>query len=204
MISSRGFSLCGPLHAIPTDSFFFLYTYSFPQLQQRQRPAFQVVFHKKRNASREFSAPSIGPPIFKSGVVSLQRHDMLLEVFYSTLHGVSSFLHVTSFSWKATTTISCCVDSGRSVTWILFVSAARGHPQNKHADCSGAHGHALHKSIVHGGENGQPLHKLVVCGELALGGVTLPDKLIRGEKKKKKNGLSVGRKWRRGVGGSKP
>ena len=31
-------------------------------LQQRQRRAFQEVFHEQRNASHELSVPSVGPP----------------------------------------------------------------------------------------------------------------------------------------------
>ena len=45
--------------------------------------------------------------------LSVQRQDLLLNVFCSTLHGVSSSLHVTSFSWKATPPTGILQSSGR-------------------------------------------------------------------------------------------
>ena len=45
--------------------------------------------------------------------LSVQRHDTLLDDFCSTLHGVSSSLHVTSFSWKATPPTGIPQSSGR-------------------------------------------------------------------------------------------
>ena len=45
--------------------------------------------------------------------LSVQRQDMLLDDFCSTLHGVSSSLHVTSFSWKATPPTGIPQSSGR-------------------------------------------------------------------------------------------
>ena len=59
LISSRALTFCCPLNAISTV---FLWTCHW----QCQRQAFQVVFHVNRNASHDFSVPSIGgPPSFE-------------------------------------------------------------------------------------------------------------------------------------------
>ena len=78
LISSRALTFCCPLYAISTASFSFARGLPF-WLQQRQRRAFQVVFHEKRNASHDFSVPGIGTPFLKSGVVS--RFTLLNHIF---------------------------------------------------------------------------------------------------------------------------
>ena len=52
-------SIAGRLHC------FFPLPLNCRWLHQRQKRACQVVFHEKRHALHEFSAPSIGPPYFE-------------------------------------------------------------------------------------------------------------------------------------------
>ena len=69
LISSRA------LNAVSTVAF-FLCPWTCPWLQQRQRRAFQIVFHERRIASHEIFVPSAGPPsvqVWCSLAIDLQK-----------------------------------------------------------------------------------------------------------------------------------
>ena len=75
---------CCPLYAISTVSIFF--RPDSPLLQQRQRRTLQIVLLEKRNASREFSAPCIGPPYFPVGCgLEIHIFEQYLECTAATM-----------------------------------------------------------------------------------------------------------------------
>ena len=89
-------------------------------LQQRQRRAFQVVFHMKRNASHEFAVPSIGPPYLKSGVA--WRDSLSWTV--SWMHRDSSGFSCTNcWSWR--NNIFSTISSSGSFFIAIVVSSLR-------------------------------------------------------------------------------
>ena len=63
LLSNVCMIFCCPMYAISIVA--FLCPQTCPWLQHRQRRFFQVVFHEKRNASHEFSVPSVGAPVEK-------------------------------------------------------------------------------------------------------------------------------------------
>ena len=77
LMSLRALIFCCPLSAIST-----VYILRCPWLQQRQRRAFEVVFHEKRTAPHDSCVRNTGLPCFQTGEV--YRFTLLNSIFFCT------------------------------------------------------------------------------------------------------------------------